>query len=316
MPKLHEKDDYFSKLLLSNKELLWYLMKYCVEEYKDLSKEEILSLIEDGDINNNRIKGINTEDLGLNDSKIVYDILYTSKLPNSNERIGLYINIEAQSNYHPGYPIVKRAMYYVSRLLSKQSKLNDEFNYKNIKKVYSIWICTSPSIKRQNTINIYNIRETNVCGTFREDIKNYDLLNVIVIYLANNNLKEINKILDPLNILFKKDKNKLNNKKLYEKLEKDYKININKQEVKDMWDMHTGYIQEGKRIGKKEGKLEGIAQGKLEGLAQGKLETTISYIDNLMSKKHMSFDKALNEAIDLLNISNDIKEQVIKHFNN
>ena len=74
--------------------------EYCVEEYKDLSKEEIIKLIEDGNVNNVRIKGINTEDLGLNDSKVVYDILYTSKLPNSNERIGLYF-IEFLSEKHP-----------------------------------------------------------------------------------------------------------------------------------------------------------------------------------------------------------------------
>ena len=308
MSKLRENSDYFSKALLSNKEILWYLMKHCVEEYKDLSKEEIIKLIEDGDVNNNRIKGINTEDLGLNDSKVVYDILYTSALPNSNERIGLYINIEVQSNYHPGYPIVKRAMYYVSRLLANQSKLNDEFNYRNIKKVYSIWICTSPSVKRQNSINVYNIRESNICGAFKEDKKNYDLLNAVVIYLTNNNKEKINQIIDPLNLVFNADIFDMKDDEVYEILEKKYKIKISKNEVKEMWDMHTGYIQRGKRIGKKEGKLEG--------LALGKLETTISYIDNLMLKKHVSFNDALSSAIDLLNVSDDIKEEVIKHFNN
>ena len=300
MPKLHEKSDYFSKLLLSDKELLWYLMKYCIEEYKDLSKEEIIKLIEDGNVNNGRIKGINTEDLGLNDSKVVYDILYTSALPKSSERIGLYINIEAQSNYHPGYPIVKRAMYYVSRLLSKQSKLNDEFNYKNIKKVYSIWICTSPSIKRQNTINIYNIRETNVCGAFREDIKNYDLLNVVVIYLANNKLEEINEILHPLNLVFKNNKFKMNEDEVYEILEKKYKIRLNRDEVKDMWDMHTGYIQEGKRIGKKEGKLEGIAQGELN--------LAIKTVKFLITDKNMS----LNDAINYFPYSKELKDKLFE----
>ena len=38
MTKLQKKSDYFSKFLLSDKELLWYLMKCCIEEYKDLSK--------------------------------------------------------------------------------------------------------------------------------------------------------------------------------------------------------------------------------------------------------------------------------------
>ena len=88
-----KKYDKESKKLLTNKELLWFLMKNYVDEYKDLSKKEILKCIEDGNLKKKYIEGINTEDLGIDDDYVAFDILFTAKLPNSNETVGLYVNL-------------------------------------------------------------------------------------------------------------------------------------------------------------------------------------------------------------------------------
>ena len=295
-------DDY-CKNTLKNKEVLWFLMKNFVSEYKNSSKEEILKSIENGDLSKKYIDGITSEDLGINkdDNAVIFDILFTSKLPNSNDSIGLFINIEAQNNYHPGYPIVKRALYYASRLLAKQNSNSTKYLYRSLKKVYSIWICISPSIKDQNTVTSYNIHENYIVGSTKENINNYDLMNVIMIYLANNKFNNVNELIKPLNVLFKEiSEDDKRNKQVLSELKTKYNICIDESEVKGMQNLSLGFIQQGKREGKKEGKLE----------------DAISCIDNLMSKKHMSFDDALKEASDLLNISKDIKEKVIKHFNN
>ena len=56
--------------------------------------------------------------------------------------IALIINVEAQNDFYPGYPLIKRGIYYCCRMISSQ--YGREFtgpHYEKIKKVYSIWIC-------------------------------------------------------------------------------------------------------------------------------------------------------------------------------
>lgn len=137
--------DLQSKKLLMNKEIIWYLMKELIPEYKNSTKEEIIACIEDGDPNKKYIEGLNTEDLSDENSKVVYVILFTAKLPKSSQKISLYINFEAQNNLNTGYPIVKRAIYYACRLITHQGAKNGHIKrYDDLKKVYSIWICTNP----------------------------------------------------------------------------------------------------------------------------------------------------------------------------
>ena len=81
-------------------------------------------------------------------------------MPGTGERISLIINVEAQNDFYPGYPIVKRNLYYCCRLVSSQ--YGTEFtnsHYEKIKKVYSIFICMNPPNYRKNTINQYSIQE-------------------------------------------------------------------------------------------------------------------------------------------------------------
>lgn len=76
---------------------------------------------------------------------VTYDIRFLATAPVSGELIRLIINIEAQNDFYPGYPLIKRGIYYCSRMISAQ--YGTEFtksHYEDIKKVYSIWICMNP----------------------------------------------------------------------------------------------------------------------------------------------------------------------------
>ena len=97
----------------------------------------------------------------------------------------MFLNVEAQADDKPGYPLIGRAIYYCSRLIARQKNTKDGFigsNYGDIKKVYSIWICTKPSKGRTGTINMYSIKEDNLCGCWYEKPEHYDLLRAIMIY--------------------------------------------------------------------------------------------------------------------------------------
>ena len=73
-----------------------------------------------------------------------------------------FTNLEAQHKDNPGYPLVSRAIYYSSRLLSKQMNAPDGFqhsDYDKIKKVYSIWICIQHAGEKDDATNVYSFVE-------------------------------------------------------------------------------------------------------------------------------------------------------------
>ena len=165
--------DNACKRLLANKIILAWIMKSCLEEYRDCGISEIASKYIEGkaqiseaavhpdeEAESLQIAGLNTEDSTINEGTVTYDIRFRAIVPGTGERISLIINVEAQNDFYPGYPIVKRNLYYCCRLVSAQ--YGTEFtnsHYEKIKKVYSIFICMNPPNYRKNTINQYSIQE-------------------------------------------------------------------------------------------------------------------------------------------------------------
>lgn len=132
------------------------------------------------------------------EGEITYDVRFYAITPDE-KRIKLLINIEAQKDYHPGYDLVTRGIFYTARMISAQ--LDTEFtadDYDGIKKVYSIWICMNTPKYAQNTITEYSIKPTKNYGDFQGNAR-YDLLSVITICLGNGEGE--NKLLGMLSTL-------------------------------------------------------------------------------------------------------------------
>ena len=146
--------DAACKRLLANKIILAWIMKSCLEEYKTHSIHEIaekyiegvpqiaeVAVNPDEETRNcgEQIWGVKNEDSTIQEGTITYDIRFLAIVPGTGEMIRLMINVEAQNDFYPGYPIIKRALYYCSRMISSQ--YGREFtgpHYEKIKKVYSI----------------------------------------------------------------------------------------------------------------------------------------------------------------------------------
>ena len=111
------------------------------------------------------------------------------------------INVESQNKFNPGYPVVKRGIYYCSRLISGQrgTVFTDE-NYKEIRKVYSIWVCAKPPKYRRNTITEYSMQERNLVGEVTEGRENFDLLTVLVVCLGGSTDKNYEGLLKMCNL--------------------------------------------------------------------------------------------------------------------
>ena len=87
-----------------------------------------------------------------------YDIRFRAIAPSSGEPIGLIVNVGAQNDFYPGYPLTKRGI--CCRMISSQ--YGREFtgsHYEKLKKVYSSWICMNPPRRRENTITRYHLTE-------------------------------------------------------------------------------------------------------------------------------------------------------------
>ena len=206
--------DDVCKQLLSNKMILAWIMKECVPEYEDVGVEDIANKYIEGSpdatsisvLTGESIHGLSTEDIGLNEGKVVYDIRYRATVPSDDGLIELLINVEAQNKYNPGYPLVKRGIYYSSRMISGQYGSDfDKSDYKKIKKVYSIWLCRDVPKRLENSITSYNITETNHIGQLVEKKVNYDLMSVVMVYLGSAKDEQQSDLLRMLNILLSEE---------------------------------------------------------------------------------------------------------------
>ena len=96
------------------------------------------------------IQGTGVEDTTITEGTVTFDIRFTAAVPSVREKIGLILNVEAQNQFHPGYPLIKRGIYYCCRMVSSQyGTVFTKSHYEKIKKVYSIWICTNPPEYRE-----------------------------------------------------------------------------------------------------------------------------------------------------------------------
>ncbi len=84
---------------------------------------------------------MDTEDKSVREGTVTYDIRFRAIVPGSGEIIGLIVNVEAQNDFYPGYPLIKRGIYYCCRMISSQyGREFTDSHYERIKKVYSIFI--------------------------------------------------------------------------------------------------------------------------------------------------------------------------------
>ncbi len=290
--------DAACKRLLANKSILAWIMKSCLEEYRDIDVREIASRYIEGEpqiaesaVNpdekpggdGEQIKGAGTEDSSINEGTITYDIRFYAALPRSGEIIRLIINVEAQNDFYPGYPIIKRGLYYCSRLISSQYGVEfTDSHYEKIKKVYSIWVCANPPKYRRNTVTRYRIREENLIGEAKEKEENYDLLTAIMICLGNSEDNRYRGILRLLDVLLSSEKKPEEKKRI---LREDFGIEMTRvleSEVEAVCNLSDGVEARGIEKGMKEGIKEGIKEGVLVS------------ITNLMDTMGWSAQQAMN----------------------
>ena len=199
--------------------------------------------------------------------KIQYDVRFDAIVPTavhdaaSQYVIRLIINVEAQTALNPEYPLTKRAIYYCSRMISTQhGSIFKKSEYEKIRKVYSIWVCTKPSDKFQNTLTRYSIRPEQLIGNATEKSENYDLMSVVTICLGKPDSENYTGTLKFLDVLLSSSRAATEKKKI---LEEEFGVAMSEELESEVLTM-CNLSQEVRA----EGRKEGISIGEIGMLVQ------------------------------------------------
>ncbi len=265
------------KFLLADKQILAWILKYAVCEFRDMEIDDIMGSIgEDikvgtkpldaGLSNMGRVHASATEDGVPGEGVIFFDIRFTAY--HKEEEMKFLINIEAQKSSDPsklGYHLENRIIFYLARMVSAQKQT--EFyhsDYDSLKKVRSIWICMDNSMDG-DSIEEIGLAGKTVFGS-RRNLYNADLLKGIIINVRSG--KNIN---ESRNMLISMLEKLLSQKSAEEKkriLAEEYGM-VMTTELEGRIRTMCNLSENIKAIGIKEGIEQGIEKGIEQGIERG-----------------------------------------------
>ena len=184
------------KYLLSDKQILSRILKYTIDEFREMDIEDIMGCIGDdieigtrpvdaGLSNLGRVRGTVTEDNIPGEGIIYYDIRFTVYIEEAE--IKILVNLEAQrSSDHSklGYHLENRIIFYLARMISAQKQT--EFfhsDFDNLKKVRSIWICMDND-ETEDSIEEIGLDRKTVFGNKKNPYRT-DLMKGIIVNIRN-----------------------------------------------------------------------------------------------------------------------------------
>ena len=282
--------DAACKRLLSEKIILAWILKSCTTEFRDLDVNTIAKQCIEGkpyvskvpvgpDETAPAIQGMNTAHTSPTEGNVYFDIYFRAVVPKTGEVIQLIINVEIQGDFHPGYPLPKRGIFYCGRMISSQAGFVFESSeYGKLRKVYSIWICPNPPKRRENSITRYHMAEECVVGSDHEPKENYDLISLVMIHLGAPEGQESDSLLKLPGTLLSSDTSPAAKKQV---LEEEFHIPMTKamdREVSALCNL-SDYIE-----------YRGIQKGEQKGMEKG----TFIALNNLMKNTGWPFEKAIS----------------------
>ena len=265
--------DEACKNVLSEKSIAARILKECVEEYKCIpvadiinkyiqGKPEISKVLVQDEGALTKIRTEQTEDSSEKEGTVFFDVRFTALVPGEDDSfLELIINFEAQNDFHPGYPLLKRGIYYCGRMISSQyGTVFTKADYGKIKKVYSIWICTNPTQEQEYSITRYKMTEENLIGKVEAPRRNYDLLDVVMICLGQKKYTELTGLLSLLNMALLDNLSSIEKRRI---LETEFNVEITpelEKGVDDMCNLSAGIEKKGIEKGRIEERQKAIAE--------------------------------------------------------
>ena len=223
------------------------------------------------------------EDSSIKEQTVYYDVRVNASAPGDSKPIQLIINVEAQLDTAPGYPIEKRAIYYCCRLISAQyGTVFNHSEYGKIRKVYSIWFCPNSAQKRENTIKKISLEESSMYGDIESRKSDTDLLQAIIVNMGDPDQQVDNQILRLMNVLLSNKKDVQTKQKV---MQDEFHIAMTMElesEVSELCNLSQGIYNEG---------LDKGIEGAVALLRKAGLEDKV-IVENIMEQYHLPLEVA------------------------
>ena len=267
--------DEKAKRLLSNKIILAHILSKTVDEFHGMNPEDIVPFIEGEPLigtvpvepgltnaveekDGQRIVGMNTENMEINEGLIRFDIIFYVRMKDGRSQV--IINLEVQKDEPSGYDILNRAVFYVSRLISSQKERDFvKTNYNDIRRVFSVWICLNMD---ESSMAYVHLAKDDLLGSYQWKGR-LDLLNIIMIGIADklpahDGKHELHRLLGTLLSSELSPAEKLGI------METEYSIpadNKMREDVGAMCNLSQGIFEKGEAAGEARGRAIGEAEG-------------------------------------------------------
>ena len=266
------------KTVIHDSDVLSWMLKNSVDELKDRTIEEIKTCL-DIEPDGHTVIGKETEYPSSESGTIVTDSVFEVRIPDTEHKVSVIVNIEGQNNPSPGYPLEKRAEYYMARLVSSQKSVdfkNDD--YSNLRKTYSIWFILGPRAKDRNTVTRYRMKAENLVGSPERAIPEMETFNIVMINVGryDSTLPDVSAFPAAL----------------FSKMEDDERQNL----MKDRFNIRLDEF-----ISREVKEMASIGQdtynwGFSEGSEKGQVITAAKIVINLICQEGWTLDKALAVA--------------------
>lgn len=146
------------------------------------------------------------------------------------------------------------------------------------------WLCMDTP-DGASGITRYRLTENQEYGAYREDRRNYDLLQVVMVYIGQGKRELGNRLLNLLEEIFK-SKDSAKDKR--ERLQKEYQIDLNEDEegmVDTMCNLSVGIFERAWNQGVAAGMTKGLEQGLEKGREEGRKELTRAFVMQLLEMR-------------------------------
>ena len=261
------------KSIIHRASILAWILKSCIDDLKDKDIEEIKKCLDIG-ADGIWVNGKESESTSSDNGPIFLDNVFEVRLSDS-EPITVIVGIEGQNESNPGYPIGKRAEYYVSRMISDQrGSVFKGSDYGSLRKTYSIWIMMDPLKGNRNSMVKYRMTPVRIIGS-PEHVEELCTSNVVFINLGG----EYTDIPDEVGFAATLFSSAITEEQRRGILKEKYKIPAGEYPSKELNEM--GFIYEDTK-----------SRFLREGRAEERIQTSVDAIVNLVNDEGLTIEKA------------------------
>ena len=262
--------DAACKQVLSEKQILSHILHDHVDEFKNANPQEIARCCFEGNPRvgtdpvgrSDSVRALTNEDSTPLEGEVFFDVRFEAYAPDSldaadRDIVSVEVDIEAQNKFSPGYPLLKRGVFYAGRLLSLQGgKVVTHSHYERLRKVVSVWVCAHPPKEYAGTVTSFSLQPSQLVGHAKFEADHSNLVQVLLICLNDKNPGSSEGALGMLEVLFS---TRIDARRKIYMLKAGYGIMVSEQfdkKVSDMCNLSVGYFEEGVEEGRKEGREE------------------------------------------------------------